>query len=117
MARLLRLLKVSAVPFTLVSLALFAFCARVTVRNESGVALANVQLTGRSFVDSVTELTPEGEHTFWFIPRGDTGVKLVFQAGGRSIDSGSHGYFQAPPHPQIPRTVVITSALSASMIR
>ena len=83
----------------LAGLGLYLSCARVTVRNESSTVLTGVAVTGRGFLRNLEELQPGSTHTFWVMPTGETGVELTFRAGGRQIDAGVHGYFQALPHP------------------
>lgn len=111
MTRLVGVLKVITIPLTRGGVAPVLFCPRVTVRNDSDIALENVTISGVGFQHSVTELKPGSAHTFWFLPRGDTGVDVAFHAAGRGIRGGSHGYFQAPPHLQPTRIIVVDARL------
>jgi hypothetical protein len=81
--------------------------ARVTVRNTSAIPLSSVNVSGNGFTRTVATLSPGAAHTFWFVPESDTALRVAFRAGDRSIDCGDHGYYAAPPHPQIPGTVTI----------
>jgi len=89
------------VPKVWMALLLFAFAAgcstktTVTVANESNVTISNVTVTATGFKQSIVAL-PVGEaRTYEFELQGDSGVQVIYEAGGRKIDTGSQGYLMA----------------------
>lgn len=67
----------------------------VTVANESNVTISNVTVTATGFKQSI-EALPVGEaRTYEFDLQGDSGVQVIYEAGGRKIDTGSQGYLMA----------------------
>jgi hypothetical protein len=73
-------------------------CSRtpvITVRNESGCTLSNVVISGTGFSERLADLPHGAEIHRRVRPRGESGVRLAFEAGGRQVDSGAQGYFES----------------------
>jgi hypothetical protein len=87
--------------------------ARVTVRNASAESLTSVEVSGRGFVRRLDSLPAFSSHTFWFVPEGDTAVRVSFRVDEHQYDGGAHGYYTAPPRPQMSGTLTIDAALHA----
>ena len=67
----------------------------VTVANESNVTISNVTVTATGFKQSI-DMLPAGEaRSYEFELQGDSGLKVIYEAGGRKIDTGSQGYLMA----------------------
>lgn len=72
-------------------------CARspvISVRNDSGLTLSNVVVSGTGFSERLADLPPGGELHRRVRPQGESGVRMVFEAGTRRVDSGPQGYFE-----------------------
>lgn len=73
-------------------------CSRapvVTIANNSTEVLANVVVSGEGFSERIDIIAAGAATTLSVRPRGESGVRIVFDAGGRHIDSGEQGYFEA----------------------
>ena len=80
------------------TLALAAGCSRapvITIRNQSPLTISNVVVSGSGFTNRITSIPAGAEHRLTVRPSGESGVRLVFDAGARHIDSGSQGFFEA----------------------
>lgn len=80
------------------TLAFSTGCSRapvVTIKNQSSVMISNVVVSGTGFTNRVDRIAAGGEHRLTVRPSGESGVRLVFDAGTQQIDSGSQGYFEA----------------------
>jgi hypothetical protein len=111
-ARVVRPLKVAAGVALVASIAAIVVLSRVTVRNDAAVTLTRVTVSGRGLEKTVAALKSGGTHTFWFVPRAETGAHLAFHAEGRDVDAGSHGYFPGLPHPGRALTLVVDPQLN-----
>jgi hypothetical protein len=83
-------------------------CSRgpvVTVANHSGVTLSNVVVSGRGFSEQISALTPAEERQIVVHPRGESDIRLTFEASGRKIDSGGANYFENSSNYRISLTV------------
>ena len=82
----------------LVALAAAAGCSRapvITVQNQSSQTLSNVVVSGSGFTNRIESIAAGGKHRLTVRPSGDSGLRLVFDAGTQHVDSGSQGYFEA----------------------
>ena len=76
----------------------FAGCSRapvVTITNRSSVTLSHVVISGSGFSEDIGSLAPGAQHVLTVHPRGDSGVRVAFEASGRKFDSGEQDYFEA----------------------
>ena len=67
----------------------------ITVINQSDVILSNVVASGSGFTNQIGYIAPKTEKLFSVDCRGESGLRLVFEAAGKHIDSGEQGYFEA----------------------
>jgi hypothetical protein len=65
------------------------------VGDQSSLTLSNVVVSGSGFSTRIANIQAGSGHRLSVRPRGDSGVRLVFDAGTQHIDSGSQGYFEA----------------------
>ena len=82
----------------LVAIVLVAGCSPapvVTITNHSSVTLSNVVVSGSGFSERVAKITARGGKRLTVHPKGDTGLRVAFDAGGHHVDSGQQGYFEA----------------------
>lgn len=76
----------------------WAGCSRetsMTVANHSAVILTNIVVSGSGFSEPIDSLAAGSEHRLLVHPRGESGVRVAFDAAGRHIDAGEQGYFEA----------------------
>lgn len=67
----------------------------VTIVNRSSVTVSNVVLSGSGFTNRFESIAPGSERHFTPRPRGESAVRVIFDAAGRSVNSGEQGYFEA----------------------
>ena len=75
-----------------------AGCSRapvVTITNRSTNALANVVVSGSGFTNRIDKIAAGAESRITVHPRGESGVRVAFDAGGQHIDAAEQGYFEA----------------------
>ncbi|HOB99250.1 MAG TPA: hypothetical protein PKM43_10950 [Verrucomicrobiota bacterium] len=75
-----------------------AGCSRapvITIQNQSSQTLSNVVVSGSGFTNRIESIAAGGECRLAVRPSGDSGLRLVFDAGTQHVDSGSQGYFEA----------------------
>ena len=60
----------------------------VKVTNRSSGALTEVVLTGNGFTEKVGTIPAGGAETVRIQPRGETGLRITFEANGRRYGSG-----------------------------
>jgi hypothetical protein len=68
-----------------------AGCSRapvLTITNESSLTLSNVVVSGSGFSEHVGNIAAGGERQLSVRLRGESGVRLVFDAGPQHVDSG-----------------------------
>jgi hypothetical protein len=73
-------------------------CSRgpvVTIRNDSGGELQNVVISGSGFSENIGTLPPAATHSFSPRVRGESGIRVQFDAAGEHHDSGEQDYFEA----------------------
>jgi hypothetical protein len=72
-------------------------CSRetgLTVANHSSGVITNIIVSGSGFSERIDRLAAGAEHRLAVHPRGESGARVAFDAGGRHIDIGEQGYFE-----------------------
>lgn len=80
------------------ALAAAAGCSKapvVIIKNQSSLTLSNIVVTGAGFTNHIPSIRGGAEHRLTVQSTADSGIRLVFDAGGQHVDSGSQGYFEA----------------------
>lgn len=100
----------------------FVGCSRppvVTVANHSAVTISNIVVLGSGCSNWISSIPAGAAHTLAIHPRGESGVRLAFDAGARHVDSGEQQYIEASGGYRIKAvvntnlSVAITSALGS----
>ena len=102
------------------ALAAVTGCSRapvITIKNQSSLTLSNVLVSGSGFSTRIANIPAGSEHRLTVRPSGDSGVRLVFDAGTQHIDSGSQGYFEAGGGYRVTATVDTNLGVSISPTR
>ena len=74
-----------------------AGCSRETgllVANHSSGVVTNIRVSGSGFSERIDRLAAGAEYRLSIHPRGESGARVAFEAGGRHIDAGEQGYFE-----------------------
>ena len=58
------------------------------------MVLSNVVLFGSGFSNHIERIPAGAKHRLRVRPNGESGLRIVFDAGGRHIDGGQQGYFE-----------------------
>ncbi len=66
----------------------------VTIANQAPVGLANVVVSGTGFSRSVGNIAPGAQAVVAVSPRGESGLRIAFDAAGRHIESGDLAYLE-----------------------
>lgn len=66
----------------------------VSIANGSQTEVSNAVVSGSMFTNAVGTLRPSEERSIVVHPRGESSVRLTFEAGGRKYDSGDMDYFE-----------------------
>ena len=85
---------------------------RIQVINQSTQELSDVELSGQGFRTSLGRLAPAERRSLRVFPRGESGVRLRFRAGQRSIDTGERGYIE--PRGGYELELTVTPALTVT---
>jgi hypothetical protein len=102
---------------TIAALVLAAGCSQapvITIKNQSPLTISNIVLSGSGFTNHIAAIPAGSEHRLTVRPTGDSGIRLVFDAGTQHIDSGSQGYFEARGGYRITATVGTNLSVSVS---
>src|SRR5260221_12752172 len=94
-------------PIILAVTVTFAGCDRgtvITITNRSPVVLTDVVVSGSGFSERVDSIAPGTERKLAVRARGESGVRIAFEAAGQHIDTPEQGYFEAGS----PYTVAVT---------
>ena len=96
-----------------------AGCSRtspvVIITNRSTNALANVVISGSGFTNRIDSIAAGAQSRLFTVrPRGQSGVRIAFDAGGQHIDSGEQGYFEAGDGYRVAITVAPDLKVSVS---
>ena len=86
--------------------------AQVVVKNESGMALTDVVLSGTDFSQQVGTIPPHSEARVSVHPKGESGIVLRGKAGGKTLAFGPDGYFEGGGYIV---TLVVTPSLAVSV--
>ena len=92
-------------------------CSRapvITITNQSSLTLSNVVVSGSGFSERIGSIPAGGEHRLRVRPRGESGVRLVFDGGTQHVDSGEQGYFEAGGGYRMTATVGTNLSVSIS---
>lgn len=98
--RLMPLSRVLLGNFALIPLAVmlaWAGCSRetgLTVENRSSGVLTNVVVSGSGFFERIESLPAGLKQRVTVRSRGETGVRVAFDAGNRHVDAEEQGYFE-----------------------
>jgi uncharacterized lipoprotein YajG len=84
----------------------------VTITNRSSVVLSNVVVSGSGFTNRLESIAAGAEQQIAVHPRGESGLRVSFDAAGQRIDSGEQGYFEAQGYRV---SAVIATNLSVSI--
>src|SRR5689334_22374062 len=67
---------------------------KVVISNRSDRNLDNVMLSGSGFVTSIGPINAGSVASATLHPTGESSLRVSFDADGRHVDSGEHGYFE-----------------------
>ena len=101
----------------LAAIVTLAGCSRapvLTITNRSTNALANVVVSGSGFSNRIDSIAAGAESRLTVRPRGESGIRIAFDAGGQHIDSGEQGYFEASGGYRVAVTVAPDLKVSVS---
>lgn len=76
------------------TVALTAGCSRapvITIKNQSPLTISNVVVSASGFTNHIASIPAGTERRLRVRPTGESGIRLVFDAGAQHIDSGSQG--------------------------
>jgi hypothetical protein len=68
------------------------FKARITVENKSQAMLVNVVVSGKGFSESLGTIDAGATANTWVSAKGDTGITVDFDLGGKHYSSGEQEY-------------------------
>jgi len=94
-----------------------AGCSRspvVTITNRSTNLLANVVVSGSGFSNRIDSIAAGAECRFTVRPPGESGLRVVFDAGGQRIDVDDLAYIEASGGYRVTVTVQPDMKVSAS---
>jgi hypothetical protein len=75
-----------------------AGCSRspvVTITNRSAVMLTNIVVSGSDFSERIESIAAGAERRVTVRPRGESGLRIAFDAGSRHIDVDDLAYIEA----------------------
>jgi hypothetical protein len=67
----------------------------ITISNRASVAISNVVVSGSGFSARVDVIPIGADHKLKVYPRGESGIRLAFDADGRHVNSEEQGYFES----------------------
>jgi hypothetical protein len=86
----------------------------VTITNHSPVALNNVVVSGSGFSERIESIAAGAEHRVTVRPRGESGLRVAFDAGSQHIDVDDLAYIEASGGYRVAVTVQSDLKVSAS---
>ena len=98
------------------AMAALSGCSRasvITIANRSSLTLTNVVVSGSGFTQRIDRMAAGSQRSLAVHPSGESGVRLAFDVGGRHIDAGERGYFEAGGSFDV--TVVVEPDLEVSV--
>ena len=66
----------------------------VELRNDSPQTVSNLVVSGTGFTERIGTMRAGEGRRFVVRPTSESGVRIEFEAGGRTVDSGSQGYVE-----------------------
>ena len=66
----------------------------VELRNDSPQTVSNLVVSGTGFTERIGTVGAGEGRRFVVRPTSESGVRIEFEAGGRTVDSGSQGYVE-----------------------
>ena len=67
----------------------------ITLSNQSPAVISNVVVSGSGFSTRIDCINAGAERKITVHPRGESGVKVTFDIGGRHITTTEQGYFES----------------------
>lgn len=67
----------------------------ITIANRAPVVLTNVVVSGSGFSHRVESIAPGAEGTVTVKPRGESDLRIAFDAADRHVDVGDLAYIEA----------------------
>jgi hypothetical protein len=91
-------------------------CSRapVTITNQSPFILSNVVVSGSGFSEHIATIEAGEDCRLSVRPRGESGLRLVFEVGTQRVDSGEQGYFEGGGNYRVKATVDTNLSVSIS---
>jgi hypothetical protein len=86
----------------------------VTITNRSPVALTNVVVSGSGFSERIERIAAGAEGRVTVRPRGESGLRIAFDAGSQHIDVDDLSYIEASGGYRVAVTVQSDLKVSAS---
>jgi hypothetical protein len=68
--------------------------SQAQIENRSAMTLSNVVVSGSGFTNVVGTLGPGAQRKVALHPRGESGLRVAFDANGRPFDTDEQGYFE-----------------------
>ena len=104
-------------PIWVAAVIAIAGCSRspvITITNRSAITLSNVVVSGSGFSQRVGTIPAGGECRLNVHPRGESALRLSFDAGARHVDSGEQGYFEGGGDYYVEATISTNLSVSVS---
>ena len=101
----------------LAAIVLLAGCSRapvITITNRSATALTNIVVSGSGFSERIDRIAAGAERRLTVHPRGESGLRVVFEAGGQYINVDDLAYIEASGGYRVAVTVQPDLKVSAS---
>ena len=86
---------VALIPMLLMTSCHYLTSPRITVVNDTDVAISNLTITGRAFTNSVPLVQAHSVKSLTVYPRGDSGIALSFDTPQGRISTKEIGYIEA----------------------
>jgi hypothetical protein len=78
---------------------------QVTVRNNAGIKITNVVISGTGFSEKLGDIVPGGSERSAARPTAESGLRLAFDANGTRHNLPEDGYLEASPHYRVTASV------------
>ncbi len=85
----------------------------ITITNQAPVALTNVVVSGSGFSHRVENIAVGAEGVVTVSPRGESGLRVTFDAGNKHIDVGDLAYIEDSGGYRVAVTVASDLGVSA----
>ncbi len=83
-------------------------CSRkpeLTVRNNSGMTITDVVISGSGFTEKLGDIRSGGSANIKVSPTSESGLRLAFDANGSRHNPPEDGYLEASPYYRVTATV------------